>query len=99
MTVMQKDVILFLMLSLRAELTSLLAKEIMKPVPKIEDDNQKKDELFLKSSRIKLQSDFTEDNTIFPLRQYFNQREWYHKGRKRESKWILNCKFKIWAFR
>ena len=55
--------------------TKLLAKEIMKPVPKIKDDNQKKDELFLKSSRIKLQSDFTEDNTIFPLRQYFNQRE------------------------
>ena len=68
-TVMPKDdVLLFDAKPKNNEITSLLTKEIMDPVPEIEDDNLRKDDLFLKSPRIKLQSDITEDNTIIPLK-------------------------------
>ena len=47
------DVLLFDAKPKSNELTSLLTKEIMDTVPEIEDDNLRKEELFLKSPRIK----------------------------------------------
>lgn len=66
-TIMPKDEILLFDAKPKQEMSSLLIKEIMEPVPEIEDDNAKKDDLYLKSPRIKIQSDNKEDATI-PLK-------------------------------